>query len=207
MNTDLSLDALGLLHDTDKASHAHDYLQVYAQYLDRFRQDPINFLEVGWWTGASMRMWRDYFTQARVVGIDIEPKDPIPGVVFEQADQTDPARLGKISQGHGPWDVIVDDASHLSPHTAQTFMMLWPYLRPGGLYFVEDLQVSYHVAWQGNPHPDKKPRTGPTTMQFLRLLADAPHHGHGTMEQVPPPMFDIHHVAFWPGLAVVQKRA
>lgn len=194
------LDELGLKHGTDKASNGHDYLHIYEQYLSR-AFDPV-LLEVGWWKGESIRMWRDYFPSGTIVGVDLDAKTPVPGTHFRKADQADKVQMSAISREFGPWDVVVDDASHISPLTISTFKILWPHLKPGGLYFVEDLQVSYHPDWMGNPNPEG----GRTIMQFLRKLADSPHHGHATVYQTPAPAYDVQHVAFYPGLCVVQKK-
>ena len=44
---------------------------------------------------------------------------------------------------HGPFDVIIDDGSHVPSHQKLTFQTLWPHLRPGGLYAVEDIETSF----------------------------------------------------------------
>lgn len=202
MNGITTLDEIGLHYGTDKASHGHDYLRVYDEYLWPRQVNIHAFLEVGWWKGESMRMWRDYLPpDCAVVGVDIEQKDPLPGVHFRQADQRDKARLDVISNEFGLWDVIVDDASHISAYTRATFQHLWPHLRPGGLYFVEDLQVSYHPSWGGHPDPDSRG----TIMHALKRLADGVHHGHAGVDQRPAPAYAVDHVAFYPGLCVVRK--
>lgn len=201
-----SLDVLGLAHGTDKASNAHDYLHVYDDYLSPLREslDPVRLLEIGWWEGQSMRMWRDYFDGPDdvVVGLDIEPKDPIPGVRFVQGDQRDGRLLAEISSPDG-WDVIVDDGSHVSSMTKQTFTHLWGWLKPGGLYIVEDLQVSYHRDWGGDPNP----RATFTIMAFLKGLTDGVHHGHADVRQHPAPLSRADHIGFWPGLCIIRKAA
>jgi hypothetical protein len=52
-----------------------------------------------------------------------------------------------------PYDVIIDDGSHENPGIFLTFKALWDVLRWGGVYFIEDLQVNRHPAW--NPPPLK----------------------------------------------------
>eukprot|EP00966_Prymnesium_polylepis_P212279 4917263-Prymnesium_polylepis.1 len=41
----------------------------------------------------------------------------------------------------GAFDAIIDDGSHVNSDIMGTFTVLWPHLRPGGLYFLEDLQL------------------------------------------------------------------
>ena len=44
---------------------------------------------------------------------------------------------------HTGWDFIVDDGSHVPTHMISTFQTLWPYLRHGGVYVIEDIGFSY----------------------------------------------------------------
>ena len=47
---------------------------------------------------------------------------------------------------HGGWDVVIDDGSHLPYHQIVTFAALFPFVRPGGLYIIEDVETSYFDA-------------------------------------------------------------
>lgn len=202
----MSLDFMGLEYGTDKASNGHDYLRIYEKYLSPMKDEPINFLELGWWDGASMRMWREYFSQAQIIGLDIEPKPHIPGVSFVHAPQDDRAVAYEVKRRYGLLDVIVDDASHVSPLTIASFRAYWEYLKPGGLYFVEDLQVSYHKDWAGHPDPKMKGNRGMTIMQFLKSFLDDVHYGHA---EAGPSInqYGVDHVAFYPGLCVLRKAS
>ena len=43
----------------------------------------------------------------------------------------------------GNFDIIIDDGSHSTSHIMHSFEVLWnEALLPGGLYFIEDLQVN-----------------------------------------------------------------
>ena len=80
--------------------------------------------------------------------MDVSP-DAIwpPGTVRVVAGQDDPALPGLL-MGHAPeWDLIVDDASHDGALTAATFGLLWPLIRPGGWYVIEDWQVALPGPW------------------------------------------------------------
>ena len=66
-------------------------------------------------------------------------------------DQGDPAVLrrwlaetGALPPGGTPFDVIIDDGGHKNQQIKVTFDHFWPALAPGGLYFMEDLQVGRH---------------------------------------------------------------
>lgn len=205
-----SLDEVGLQTGTDKASHAHDYLGVYDRYIRNLAEaGDGGLLELGWFGGASMRMWRDWLPEGwSVSGLDIEDKEPIEGVNFILGDQRSSEIAERAANLYGPWDVIVDDASHLSPLTIGSFQAYWPYLRPGGFYFVEDLEVSYRTEWYGNPDPDRKGPQGQTIMQFLKNLTDDVHyqHGSGGPNRLRIVGDRIASISFYPGLCVVQKE-
>ena len=46
-----------------------------------------------------------------------------------------------MRESGGGFDAIIDDGSHRNSHIMKTFDALWPTLQPGGVYFMEDLQV------------------------------------------------------------------
>jgi hypothetical protein len=57
-------------------------------------------------------------------------------------NQKDPADLQRwIEMSRGDFDAIIDDGSHFNADIMNTFDALWPHLKPGGTYFMEDLQV------------------------------------------------------------------
>jgi hypothetical protein len=150
----MSLDEIGLLHECNKVSSKHGYLPVYEEAIARFRHEPITLLEIGIFRGASLRTWRDYFTKARIIGADIDTravKYVPPGVECRFVDQSDPAALTQLAEECGPFDVVVDDGSHIWSHQITTLRTLLPYVKPNGVYILEDLYTSYgkHAAKHG----------------------------------------------------------
>ena len=201
----INLDEIGLKYGTDKASNGHDYLKVYEEIMPRFF--PLTLLEIGWFDGASMRTWREYLHKdSTIVGVDIEDKEPIRGVHFRKVDATRTEVDSEVNE-FGPFDFIIDDGSHLSPDVISTFILLWHRVRPGGYYIVEDLHVSYHRDWLGNPDPDARGTRGETSMQFLRRLADDVHFGHAGAGPTKRRVSNVASIAFYPGLAVIRKKA
>jgi len=56
-------------------------------------------------------------------------------------DQADRDRVGAIMDEEfpgGPLDLVIDDASHLLAESRLSFESLFPRLRPGGLFVIED---------------------------------------------------------------------
>ena len=92
-------------------------------------------------------MWRDWFPNATVYGVDISAKIVNrfryeERMVVEKVDQSDRQQLIEYSK-KGPWRIIIDDGSHVTSHQNKTFEILWDQVEPGGYYVVEDTHTSY----------------------------------------------------------------
>ena len=137
------LDELGIRSVTDKCSLFHDYLSKYERLFAPFRDTPFTLLEIGVFDGGSLRLWEDYFPRAAIVGVDIrtECKQHEGGRrVVEIASQADLAAMSAIGQKYQP-AIIIDDGSHQADHILISFQALYPTLRDGGIYIVEDLGI------------------------------------------------------------------
>jgi hypothetical protein len=85
----------------------------------------------------------------------------------------------------GPFDVVIDDASHLQPHIIAG-IHLWmpsPFLKPGGTYVIEDLQTGFWKSYGGGKKVQLAGNTGPELIKDLIdiKLGSNPHSGekHG----------------------------
>ncbi len=132
-------------HATDKNSLFHNYTHYYHRYLQPYTgQAGLRYLEIGVFRGNSLRAFREYFPLAeRLVGIDIDNEaarhaDPANGIFIEIGHQADTAFLESVVDKHGEFDVILDDGSHRIGDIVASFQTLFPRLRDGGLYVVED---------------------------------------------------------------------
>ncbi|MGO8745772.1 MAG: class I SAM-dependent methyltransferase [Thermoguttaceae bacterium] len=151
------LSTLNLEHRSDKGAcdHAYGgmtYLDIYEQYFAPIRHAVKSVLELGVYEGASLRLWRDYFTNAKIHGIDHSPdckKHEGARVKVTIGPQDDPKTIDAAVAADGPFDLIIDDASHLHPMTIASWNLLWPHITPGGWYVIEDL--GFCNAWSNNP--------------------------------------------------------
>lgn len=141
---DADLYKIGLKHGTDKFTH-HRYDRFYSRYLETFREQEFNLLEIGVDTGASIKTWREYFPNADIFGADIQPPSiNLPRVTFLRIDQGSEKDLTWLIQRTGPCRIIIDDGSHQPEHQLLTFTSLFSScLEPGGVYIVEDIETSY----------------------------------------------------------------
>ena len=134
----------------------------------------MNIFEIGVETGESLRMFSDYFHKSNIVGLDIENKDyNIERVEIFCGDQSDKKILNRIIEKYKTFDVIIDDGSHKNKDVINSFNHLFPYLKFGGLYVIEDLQTSYIPNWGGDGVNLNNKKT---TMNFIRSLADRMHY-------------------------------
>ena len=136
------LEVIADSHDTDKNSGAHDYTQLYSQYFDPIRYSARAIVEIGVWRGESLRMWREYFPDALVFGIDIDSEcvahrgDRIGVYTGSQSDVD--FLLATITEIGRELDVVIDDGSHLATDYRVSFETLFPLVRSGGWYVIED---------------------------------------------------------------------
>lgn len=115
-------------------------------FFRRYRYDPIKLMELGIWTGSSLRMWEQYFENGEIFGVDYEDKSQynLGRVSTFIADQSVPEQLIDVISKVPELDIIIEDGSHKSPHQILTFATLFPHLKAGGYYVCEDVLTSYN---------------------------------------------------------------
>ena len=129
-----------------------NYFEVYERYLEKYRDKSINFLEIGVQGGGSLQMWKKYFgTNSKIVGIDIGPNTKFEEdqIFVEIGNQSDEDFLKKVIEEYGPFDVIIDDGSHVQSDVLNSFFFLYPTLNRGGTYIIEDTHTAYFKIFQG----------------------------------------------------------
>ncbi|WP_165570478.1 glycosyltransferase 61 family protein [Aeromicrobium sp. IC_218] len=140
-----TLDEIGLRTGTDKSSTLHDFLRVYDRELGHLRDREITMIEIGVHQGSSLRMWEEYFSRGRIVGVDLDPackRFENERVTVRVGNQGDRAFIQKLGTKYRP-TVVVDDGSHRWQHQIDTLRDLWPAVRPGGMFIVEDIHTSF----------------------------------------------------------------
>jgi hypothetical protein len=175
-------------YGSDKGTRlsSHGYTRVYSRLFERIRRDEIILLEMGLLRtdmdgrrpgnaaeGAteaacsrapSLEMWHAFFPMARIYGFDI---DDFSSVVMDRCttvsgDMSSAVDLDRLVQAIGkPIDIVIDDASHASHHQQIALGHLFPCVRPGGMYIIEDLH------WQD---PALEGKGAPKTRDILRRL-------------------------------------
>jgi len=141
---------------------------------------PQNIVELGVHYGGSTALMFLLCRPRRHVAIDLQPAAPDldrwvadndrEGVLrtyygIDQADQRALRAIIDESFGDEPLDLVVDDASHLFGPTRAAFNVLFPRLRAGGAYVIED--------WSWLHLLEAEILSNPELLERARAAADA----------------------------------
>ena len=151
-------------------------------------------IDLGIYKGGSAVLYHKLFAPEKLIAIDSAPKR-IPSleayaarqpdrslIIARGINQADMAALDRICaeelEGQ-PLDLVVDDASHLYAETRASFRALFPRLRAGGRYIIEDWAWAHWAGdlWQkergGEYFRDRQPVTD-LLIELLLLCASSP---------------------------------
>lgn len=196
-----SLNALAAWYGTDKRDHG--YMPLYQHHFAPMRRRTRTVVEIGVGGesvahagGPSLRMWRTFFPNATIIGVDIAQKR-LPRearVTILQGDQSDLGFLRQLGARHGPFDVVIDDGSHRGEDINIAFDALWPHVSSDGFYVIEDLETAYDSEGYGGGPPG----TPGTSLSLLKRLLDS------TQGTTPPEGVAAVHV--YTNIALIRKR-
>jgi len=166
-----SLNTIAISKGTDKSSEIHNYCVKYEKWLPFNRLEPLSILEIGVLGGASLATWREYYPSSIIVGIDIDPsckqyEDPSNRIFIEIGSQDDIDFLESVAQKWGPFDMILDDGSHVNRHVITSFNHLIDYVKPECVYVIEDTCTSYWEEYEGGF------RNLDSSIEFAKNLVD-----------------------------------
>ena len=224
------LEALAVQFDTDKQAGQNEYLALYLEYFQRQgmkRDEPLHILEIGTNKGSSLRMWAEYYPNARVCGLDITREYELPGMldhpnihtaIVDQGDRDalfDYALAEEVCVNPDGFDVIIDDGSHDQTHQQVSLGALFGFLRRGGLYVIEDI-ITGENWWDGNLY--NKGRIIPTrsivqileqngklespVMESFEIKQIEETYDYCEYRESPAVIYSIHH----PQLAFIGKK-
>ena len=151
------------------------YSSLYYTLFHTLRSNPVTLLEVGIGTmienvpssmlnyglsgyapGGSLRAWRDFFHEGRIMGFDVQPdtqfenESRIETYLCDSTQQKDVSKciidIFGAEQNSGVYDIIIDDGLHTDTAQIKTLINLWPYLKADGIYVIEDIYPSSNVS-------------------------------------------------------------
>jgi hypothetical protein len=153
------------------------FTPVYNQYMEPIRNDELVILEIGVGSGPSLGMWYHYFPNAKIHAIDVisQTQHDNDRVTTHICDQSNREQLKRVMSTIGQVDLIVDDGSHVVSHQQISLGALFPYLKPKGQYWIEDLHTSDGSVWQGKTlyGYDMSFNPGESTVEVLESFEDS----------------------------------
>ena len=207
-----NLSKLAKIYKSDKWGR-HFYTVHYQSHFRKFKFKRVNLFEIGVGgyhfpdIGAnSLRMWKRYFPFGRISSIDIYDKTFFQErrIKIFQGSQIDRTFLDEVINKIGSPDIIIDDGSHINSHVIETFKILFPKLKEGGVYVIEDTETSYWPDYGGD---SVNLNNSNTTMNFFKKLVDCLNHKEFLLKEYKPTFFDLNIVSihFYHNLIFIYK--
>lgn len=177
------------------------FLQIYEQHFHP-KKNCQAVLEIGVRRGGSLKLWRDYFPNALITGVDIDSR----ALNFQEeqikiliGDQSDKDFLNSL----GSYDIIIDDGGHTMKQQITTFKNLFPKLANDGIYVIEDLETSYFPKFGSD--------SGENTVEFLKgLIDDLQEYAQNDVrfdERLKlKNSYNIKALHIYPALAIIHKK-
>jgi hypothetical protein len=141
---------LDIIHHYSTDKHLeHRYFElIYNDLFRPLKQTCKTFIEIGVSDEESIKLWRDYFSNAEIIRVvgnaeSFEQKqERITTLMLDQSKESD---LKILREKYNDVDVILDDGSHKMRDQQITLGNLFRCLRSGGCYILEDLHTSLEV--------------------------------------------------------------
>ncbi len=152
-----NLSELAVKFGSDKGPQKHRYSELYQMLFRPYADREITFLEMGLLIGGpehgkskdretrdcpSIRIWLEFFPKAQIFGLDVSDFSWVQHerFTFHRCDMENRSEISRTAAELPALDIVIDDASHASHHQQHAFLELFPRVKPGGLYIIEDLR-------------------------------------------------------------------
>ena len=207
-----NLNRLAQIYKSDKWGK-HKYAEHYSTHFRKLKYKHLKLFEIGVGGyhfhnigGNSLRMWKRYFPFAKIFSLDIYDKSHFEEsrIKIFKGSQTDLILLDKIIHEIGEPDIIIDDGSHINEHVITTFKFLFPRLKTGGIYVIEDTGTSYWPDYGGDSEDMNNPAT---ILNFFKGLTDCLNYQELVNRNNDPTYFDknIFSIQFYHNLIFIFK--
>lgn len=178
--------------------------------LGRIR--PKFMIEIGIHDGGSTIYWHHKYAPDRLAAFDIAPQAPFFTRYLERngltntirahfgISQTDREQMrAAIAQDFGsePVDAVIDDASHQYVETKTAFEVVFPFVRAGGAYIIEDWAWGHTQNWPPDAWVDQ-PLMSPLLSELMLVCG----HASGVIDKIE---IDRRFAVIWRGAAALAK--
>ena len=161
-NNSSELCEIGKKYDTDKSSqrnnvtnvrHCHPYTLFYEGLFKNKKNKPLKIAELGILDGASLLMWKEYFTNAKIYGFeyydelinDFKQNFNNDRITLSNIDVTNKDNIvNAFRELNVLYDIIIDDSTHQFEDQIKVIENTYQYLKPGGILIIEDIFKSYN---------------------------------------------------------------
>lgn len=183
------------------------FFDNYESHFSPYRDTAVRVLELGINEGGSLELWRAYFgPAAQIHGVDINPQAarcaPADCAVHI-GSQVDSNFLQRLLEKHGPFDIVIDDGSHLMQDQIQSFELIYPCMAESGVYVCEDAFTSYWPEYGGELGKTS------TFIEYAKQLVDELHAYwiHDDHLKVSPFTRSTGAIHFYSGTVVFQRQS
>lgn len=148
-------------YGTDKGSPKSYIDEFYENKFDQFRNKSIVLVEIGVRSGASLKLWSEYFSKdAKIYGLDnLDDKnnhsvpinkdwtssDNVKYIVGDAYTEDTVDKIGKI-------DILIDDGPHTFESHVKLLDLYINKINPGGLIVIEDISYNPNDLYQYLPN-------------------------------------------------------
>lgn len=176
--------------NSDKWEH---YFEIYDHLLGRFYESKIKYFEIGVQNGGSLEIAKKI-------------------IIGSQVDDT---VLSKVSE-FAPFDIIIDDGSHIQSHMIVTFLKIFPLLSQNGVYIIEDTHTNYSPEHQESflgiglydyfKGLSERLNIDFINSHFRKERYKLPRHERSLINQIPDIVRDIFSIEFFDSVIAIKKR-
>jgi hypothetical protein len=205
---------------TDKVE-AHSYHTMYGVFLLPLRDAPhrVKMLEIGlgcdmhYEPGASASLWPKLLPDAEVWMAEHDAacvqesvrRGWLPGIHTLTGDQSEPAVTQRwIRESGGSFDAVIDDGGHSNWQIRSAFSVLWPAVRPGGFYFIEDMHPGRNAGWPQTTPKDREAVMSDIIQAWIEQLTIDPPSWKASARRHPLPA-DVAFIACQREACVIAK--
>jgi len=203
--------------NSDKWEH---YFEIYDHLLGRFYESKIKYFEIGVQNGGSLEIAKKIFSHdSFIMGLDIDPNcKHLEGKIANKiiiGSQVDDTVLSKVSE-FAPFDIIIDDGSHIQSHMIVTFLKIFPLLSQNGVYIIEDTHTNYSPEHQESflgiglydyfKGLSERLNIDFINSHFRKERYKLPRHERSLINQIPDIVRDIFSMEFFDSVIAIKKR-
>jgi len=143
---------IGASYGTNKSplnvnGHRSGYTPYYELLFRHLKNEKINFAEIGIENNASTKMWRKYFSKAKIYGFEYDEKKlkkakkhNLRNTFYKKIDVTKEANIKKsFIKNKRKFDIIIDDSTHIFEHQINVIRNVHPFIKNKGILIIEDI--------------------------------------------------------------------